>query len=97
MTEETKSRLHATVNGHVQGVSFRYFVEEQADRLDLKGWVRNLWNGGVEVTAEGSRQNLELLLLALKAGPPMAVVRDVDYEWLAYTGEFSGFDVTKTG
>lgn len=96
MTDEAKSRLHATVNGHVQGVSFRYFVVEQADRLDLKGWVRNLWNGGVEVTAEGSRQNLELLLLALKAGPPMAVVMDVDYEWLSYTGEFSGFDVTKT-
>jgi acylphosphatase len=96
MTEETNSRLHATVSGHVQGVSFRYFVLEHADQLDLKGWVRNLWNGAVEVTAEGSRQNLEQLLLELKAGPPMAVVSDVDYEWLAYTGEFIGFDMTNT-
>jgi acylphosphatase len=96
MTDESNSRLHVTVSGHVQGVSFRYFVLEQADQLDLKGWVRNLWNGGVEVTAEGSRQNLELLLLALKTGPPMAVVSEVDYDWRSYTGEFSGFDLTKT-
>jgi acylphosphatase len=96
MNDNPNSRLHATINGHVQGVSFRYFVMEQADRLDLKGWVRNLWNGGVEVIAEGSRQNLEQLLDALKAGPPMAVVSDVDFEWLTYTGEFSGFNLANT-
>jgi acylphosphatase len=96
MNDETNSRLHATVSGHVQGVSFRYFVLEQADRRDLTGWVRNLWNGAVEVTAEGSRQNLEQLLIALKDGPPMAVVSDVDYEWQRYTGEFSGFDMIPT-
>jgi acylphosphatase len=71
-------------------------VLEQADHLDLTGWVRNLWNGAVEVTAEGSRQNLEQLLLELNAGPPMAVVSDVDYEWQPYTSEFSGFDMTPT-
>jgi acylphosphatase len=96
MDLETNSRLHAIVTGHVQGVSFRYFVMEEADRLDLKGWVRNLWNGGVEVTAEGSRQNLEQLLDALKAGPPMAVVSDVGFQWHPYTGEFSGFNLTNT-
>jgi acylphosphatase len=96
MTDETNSRLHATVNGRVQGVSFRYYVIDQAAELDLLGWVRNRWNGSVEVTAEGSRQNLELLLLALRDGPPMASVTDVDFEWLSYTGEFVGFNVIKT-
>ena len=43
------ARLHATVEGRVQGVSFRYFVTEQAQRLGLKGWVRNRYNGDVEV------------------------------------------------
>jgi acylphosphatase len=96
MTSETNSRLHTTVTGRVQNVSFRYFVVEQAEMLDLVGWVRNRWNGSVEVTAEGSRQNLELLLLALRAGPPMASVTEVDLEWLPYTGEFVDFHVRTT-
>jgi acylphosphatase len=96
MIDETNSRLHATVTGRVQGVSFRYFVLEQADKLELRGWVRNRWNGSVEVTAEGSHQNVELLLLALRDGPPMASVTDVDFEWLPYTGEFVGFQLSKT-
>jgi acylphosphatase len=96
MIDEAKSRLHAIVVGRVQGVSFRYFVVEQADRFDLRGWVRNLWNGAVEVTAEGSRQNLEILLQALHEGPPMASVADVNVEWQLYTGEFSDFQVRST-
>ena len=96
MPDETNSRLHATVKGRVQGVSFRYFVLEQAERLSLIGWVRNRWNGSVEVMAEGSRNNLELLLSALRDGPPMASVSDVNFEWGPYTGEFVGFQVTKT-
>jgi acylphosphatase len=96
MNDEINSRLHAIIKGRVQGVSFRYFVLEQAEVLGLRGWVRNRWNGFVEVTAEGSRKNLELLLLALREGPPMASVSDVDYEWLSYTGELVGFQVSKT-
>jgi acylphosphatase len=96
MKDETNFRLHATVTGHVQGVSFRYFVLEQAELLGLTGWVRNRWNGAVEVLAEGSRQNLEQLLLGLREGPPMAVVSDVDFEWLTYTGEFTMFELTNT-
>ncbi len=96
MSVEINSRLHATVIGRVQGVSFRYFVLEQANRLNLTGWVRNRWNGAVEVTAEGSRQNLELLLNALRKGPPMAAVSDVDFEWLNYYAEFTGFNVIST-
>ncbi|NJD60777.1 MAG: acylphosphatase [Anaerolineales bacterium] len=96
MTEETSSRLHATIAGRVQGVSFRYFVMEQADKLNLRGWVRNRWNGTVEVTAEGAHQDLELLLAALREGPPMAVIDNVCYDWLAATGEFISFDVVST-
>jgi acylphosphatase len=96
MKNETNSRLHATVMGRVQGVSFRYFVLEQADKLDLLGWVRNRWNGSVELTAEGSHQNLERLLQVLREGPPMASVTDLDFEWLPFTGEFVGFQLKNT-
>ena len=96
MNEEVHSRLHATVSGRVQGVNFRYFVTEQAELLVLNGWVRNKWNSTVEVTAEGSRQNLEILLQLLRQGPPMARVDDICFEWLPYTGEFKDFQVRST-
>jgi acylphosphatase len=96
MTDGEKSRLHAIITGRVQGVSFRYFVMEKADVLDLHGWVRNRWDGSVEVTAEGAHEDLEQLLRDLHSGPPMARVEHVDYEWLGYTGEFKGFNLTST-
>jgi acylphosphatase len=96
MNEHEKGRLHATVDGRVQGVSFRYFVVEQADLLNLNGWVRNCWTGSVEVCAEGSRLDLEQLLQAMRLGPPMARVDHVDSEWQPYTGEFKDFQVRST-
>jgi len=97
MEEMRLIRLHAIVSGRVQGVSFRYFVMEQAAELDLKGWVRNRWNGSVEVTAEGPRPKLDLLLQAVRQGPPMAHVEDVDFTWQEATGDFVGFSVRSTG
>ncbi len=96
MNDNANSRLHALVGGRVQGVSFRYFVVEQAADLDLTGWVRNRWDGSVEVTAEGPHTRLEQLLQALRQGPPMAHVEDVDFAWLEATGEFTGFSIRNT-
>ena len=53
MDRKEQTRLHAVVHGRVQGVSFRYFVMECARRLDLFGWVRNRYDGTVEVMVEG--------------------------------------------
>jgi len=95
--EHSINRLHATIEGRVQGVSFRYFVVEQAQRLDLKGWVRNRNDGSVEVIAEGLRFDLDQLLLALNSGPPMSNVTQVTSEWLPATGEFTSFWMRSTG
>jgi acylphosphatase len=91
------ARLHATVEGRVQGVGFRAFVEQSAEMLHLRGWVRNRWDGSVEVTAEGERQDLEKLLAALWRGPRASGVGDVHSEWLPATGEFTHFSVRMTG
>ncbi len=93
----SKVRLHATIEGRVQGVGYRAFVEQIAYSLQLKGWVRNRWNGTVEVVAEGERQTLEKLLAALYRGPRAAHVTQVQVEWLHASGEFSHFSVRMTG
>ncbi len=89
-----KARLHAYVSGRVQGVFFRDFTQTEAIYLGLTGWVKNLWDGRVEVVAEGEKEDLEKLLEKLKKGPPGARVRDVEVVWGEYTGEFRDFRIT---
>jgi acylphosphatase len=64
--------------------------------LGITGWVRNRWDETVEVTAEGSRPDLEKLLQALERGPRAAYVSQVQQEWLPATREFRGFLVRGT-
>jgi acylphosphatase len=91
------ARLHATVEGRVQGVGFRAFVEQCGEIYNLKGWVRNRWDGSVEVVAEGESQELERLLAALRRGPRASSVTEVIFEWQPATGEFTYFSVRMTG
>ena len=88
-----QDRLHAIVQGRVQGVSFRYYTVQAANRLGLTGWVANCWNGTVEAVAEGPRAKLNELLTFLHRGPPSAWVERVDTNWQAPTGEFKDFKV----
>ena len=87
-------RLHGTVHGDVQGVGFRYFLMREAQRLGLRGWVRNRDDGTVEFVAEGRRQDLERLKQAAERGPQMAEVGRVDAQWSAAAGDMDGFDLT---
>lgn len=89
-------RLHAIVEGYVQGVGFRAFVQDQALRLDMTGWVRNRWDGSVEVMAEGPKLKVEALLQNLYRGTRSAEVLGVTPEWSDATGEFTGFRVRYT-
>lgn len=89
-------RLHTLIEGRVQGVGFRFFVQSRAEKLGVKGWVRNTFKGNVEVVAEGSRETLENLLQDLRTGPPAALVTRIEINWSAPTGEFNTFSVTRT-
>lgn len=66
------------VRGDVQGVGFRFFVQNKANALGLSGWVRNLDDGRVEVYAIGPAERLSDLAAALHVGPRMADVRSVE-------------------
>jgi acylphosphatase len=85
--------LHAVVTGHVQGVGFRYFVVEQAQRLGLQGYARNQANGNVEVVAQGIRPALEHLLALLRQGPRAAQVDEVQTTWRQPTIHTSNFHI----
>jgi acylphosphatase len=96
MSESENVRLFAIVKGRVQGVGFRAFVNGQAVKLGITGWVRNRWDGTVEVLAEGERQQLDQLVVALHRGPRSSYVTAVNPTWETATGEFSTFRVSLT-
>ena len=65
------------ISGIVQGVGFRYFTQDEAERMRLSGYVRNLRDGRVEVYAIGSQENLARLRTSLERGPRGAMVQHV--------------------
>jgi len=73
--------LVADVHGRVQGVGFRAYVYDVAQTLGVSGSVKNCRDGSVRVEAEGPRDLLDRLLLALRAGPPAARVERVIETW----------------
>lgn len=78
------------VRGRVQGVGFRYFVQREAVRLRLSGWVRNLDDGCVETHAQGSPAALDEFAGALHRGPRFSEVRGVE-EREASMLQYEGF------
>ena len=77
----------------MQGVGFRFFAERHARQLGLEGYVRNRYDGAVEVEAEGAAPALEQFLNEIRQGPRLARVQDVKVTWLPYTGELGPFGV----
>ena len=88
--------LEVRVTGRVQGVGFRYFALECAQRRGVAGYVMNTRDGGVRVYAEGPRKSLEDFLGALQQGPGGARVREVRTAWGAATGAHSTFIIRPT-
>ncbi len=85
-------RVRMIVCGRVQGVGYRYYVKEQAQKLGIKGYVRNLPGGEVEVDAEGERSNLADFILDCKQGSHMSDVSDFFLHDIPYFG-FQHFNI----
>ena len=88
-----RARFRALISGRVQMVGFRAFAELRAPRHGATGYVCNLPDGGVEVVAEGDRNQLEDFLADLRRGPRGARVDSVTVNWEAPRGEFRDFSV----
>jgi len=68
------------ITGRVQGVFFRQWTADMANRLGVSGWARNCPDGSVEVSASGEPHSVEALIAELRHGPPMAEVDEVAIE-----------------
>ncbi|MFH1288681.1 MAG: acylphosphatase [bacterium] len=90
---ENVIRVNLIVRGKVQGVCYRAFSEDMANKYSIKGYVKNLSSGDVEITAEGDRKNIESFVSKLWEGPPMAIVRDIRKSEDKYKEEFRDFSV----
>ena len=86
-------RVHVFVSGRVQGVFFRDSARRKALKLGVKGWVRNLADGKVELVAEGEKENVESMIGWAKKGTILAKVEKIDFEFEEYKGEFTDFEI----
>ena len=89
-------RVHIFANGRVQGVYYRANTEKKALSLGLKGWVRNLNRGQVEIIAEGDDQKIEELVAWCHHGPADAHVTNLDVSYQEPKNEFDKFAIAPT-
>ena len=92
---------HVVIRGQVQGVGFRAFVEDEATRRGIAGWVRNRRDGTVEAVFEGPAEAVAGMIAACRNGPPGARVeaineREVDRAQFDLSGQPAPFWVLPT-
>ena len=88
-----KIRARVRITGKVQGVYFRQNTRIVANRHRVTGWVKNLKDGRVEAVLEGNEMDVSEVIEWFYAGPPKAIVDDVQIKYEPYIGEFQEFKV----
>lgn len=84
------------IYGRVQGVGFRYFTRKTAERLQVKGWVKNMQDGSVEAVLSGDETSLNKMIEQLQEGPASARVSDITVKQAEPPeGGFSDFTVRR--
>ena len=86
-------RAHVIVHGRVQGVWFRQSTKDEADRIGVTGWVRNLPDRSVEAVFEGEKKKVEEIVGWCHRGPAGAQVSSVDVSWEPYRQESGHFEI----
>jgi len=83
-----------SLEGRVQGVGFRHFVYQKALQLDIKGYVKNLYDGSIEILAMGDKQNMHDFIMLAMDGPSRAEVMKISYEDIFVSKEYNDFTVS---
>lgn len=87
-----KKQIHVYYTGRVQGVGFRFTSQDLAKELGVTGWVKNLRDGRVKITAEAEEETLKDFLQRINHYFSR-YIQDADIEWQAATGEFKDFGI----
>ena len=89
-------QIHIFIEGNVQGVFFRKYVENEANKLGVHGWVRNVPDGRVEVVAQHENKDILLKLVQkCRKGPPLANVVLITETFEPIIEEFTSFDIVR--
>jgi acylphosphatase len=73
-----KKSVRVYITGTVQGIFYRDFIKQNAEKLDIRGFVRNLEDGRVEIFLEGSNENVAKMIEICKVGPKHSQIRSVE-------------------
>ena len=87
-----KKSVRLYIKGLVQGIFFRMFVKENAERYNVKGFVRNLEDGRIEVFLEGNSKDVDKVMELCKKGPKHAQIKNVEIKPERYQ-EFKTFKI----
>ena len=94
MSENSIKKVRVLISGRVQGVCFRACTRDQAQILNLSGWVRNLSDGRVEALFEGASEVIDQMLEWCKMGAPSSSVSDLEvFEEGASAGSSNAFEI----
>lgn len=93
MEEEIKS-LKFIVHGRVQGVCFRAYTTTIARMYGINGYVKNLYNGNVEIVAQAKSSDIENFLKKIRIGPPSSRVNSIDIEELSDAVNYEAFNIS---
>jgi acylphosphatase len=86
-------RVRVIVNGRVQGVGFRAYVQAMAAKIGVSGWVRNVGDHQVEAVAEGTSDQIDRFIAIMQTGPRAARVDECNVEQEIAAGELKSFNV----
>jgi acylphosphatase len=87
--------MQVIYSGQVQGVGFRYSVKSVATGFEVTGSIRNLPGGGVELMAEGAKDELEAFRQAIRESGLDHFIRQEDVSWQEASSEFRGFEIVR--
>ena len=86
--------IHLVIHGRVQGVFFRKYTKQKAQSLKLKGTVKNLQNGSVDIIAQGDEDRLRIFIEWCHQGSPTSKVENVEMSHTAI-GDYTDFEIVR--
>lgn len=85
--------VRVTISGLVQGVGYRYYCYRKATEYGIKGYAKNIYNGNVEVIAQGDKNLIKEFIRDLNIGPHYASVNSTEVEEIECEKEYLEFSI----